>query len=97
MREVQSQMSAPSRAFSKVIHNKVIEKTSEVVGNSIARPNAILSGAVCSFILVLAVYLIAHTYGYQLSGTETIATFAFGWAIGLIYDYIRLLILGKDK
>lgn len=97
MREVQSQMSAPSRAFSKVIHNKVIEKTSEVVGNSIARPNAILSGAVCSFILVLAVYLIARTYGYQLSGTETIATFAFGWAIGLIYDYIRLLILGKDK
>lgn len=35
MREVQSQMSAPSRAFSKVIHNKVIEKP--------ARSSAILS------------------------------------------------------
>lgn len=97
MREVRSQMSAPSRAFSKVIHNKAIEKTSEVVGSTVARPNAILSGAVLSFVLVLATYLIARFYGYQLSGAETIAAFALGWVLGIIYDYIRLLVLGKSK
>src|SRR5690242_5321186 len=30
MHEVQQQMSAPSRAFSKVIHNKTVEKVSDV-------------------------------------------------------------------
>lgn len=97
MDEVQSHMSAPSRTFSKIIHNKAVEKTSEVVGNSVARPNAILSGAVCSFVLVLVTYLVARAYGYQLSGTETIAAFGLGWVIGLVYDYFRLLIIGKDR
>lgn len=97
MNEVQSHMSAPSRTFSKIIHNKAVEKTSEVVGNSVARPNAILSGAVCSFVLVLVTYIVARAYGYQLSGTETIAAFGLGWVIGLVYDYFRLLIIGKDK
>lgn len=97
MDEVQSHMSAPSRTFSKIIHNKAVEKTSEVVGNSVARPNAILSGAVCSFVLVLVTYLVARAYGYQLSGTETIAAFGLGWVMGLVYDYFRLFIIGKDR
>ena len=97
MDEVQSHMSVPSRTFSKIIHNKAVEKTSEVVGNSVARPNAILSGAVCSFVLVLITYLVARAYGYQLSGTETIAAFGLGWVVGLVYDYFRLLIIGKDR
>ena len=97
MDEVQSHMSAPSRTFSKIIHNKAVEKTSEVVSNSVARPNAILSGAVCSFVLVLVTYLVARAYGYQLSGTETIAAFGLGWVMGLVYDYFRLLIIGKDR
>src|SRR5215216_5500549 len=53
MKEVQSQMSGPSRTFSKVIHNKTVEKVSEVAGDTIARPNAMLSGAVFAFILTL--------------------------------------------
>ena len=97
MDEVQSHMSAPSRTFSKIIHNKAVEKTSEVVGNSVARPNAILSGAVCSFVLVLVTYLVARAYDYQLSGTETIAAFGLGWVIGLVYDYFQLLIISKDR
>ena len=40
MREVRSQMSAPSRVFSSVIHNPVVEKISDVVGGTIARPNS---------------------------------------------------------
>ena len=97
MSEIQSEMSPASRTFSKIIHNPAIEKSSEVVGNTIARPNAILSGSVTAFILTAAIYLIAKHFGYSLSGTETIATFVLGWIIGLIYDYIRVLLFGKDK
>lgn len=97
LNEIQSQMSAPARSFSKVIHNPVIEKTSEVVGKTIARPNAILAGSTSALILGATVYLIAKQYGYVLSGSETIITFVFGWTIGVIFDYVRAMIKGGSS
>ena len=97
MAQTQAEMSAPARAFSKIIHNKAVEKTSEVVGATVARPNAILSGAVVAFILVLAVYVIAKNLGYVLSGFETIGAFIVGWALGVLYDYFRVMITGKKS
>ncbi len=95
MKETQAQMSAPARAFSKTIHNPVVERTSEVVGSTVARPNAILAGSLSAFILTLVIYLVAKYYGYPLSGFETIAAFVLGWAIGLLIDYLRVMITGK--
>jgi len=95
MKQVQAELPAPQRAFSKLIHNPVVEKTSEFVGSTIARPNAILAGSVVAFFSVLAVYLIAKYLGYVLSGFETIAAFIVGWVLGIIYDYLRLIVTGK--
>jgi len=95
MKEIQAQEPVASRAFSKVIHNKVVEKTSDVVGSTVARPNAILAGAVTAFILTLAVYVTAKILGYPLSGFETIGAFIVGWAVGLVYDYLRVVVTGK--
>ena len=95
MTAVQSQLSPSSRAFSKVIHNPAIEKASEVTGNTVARPNALLSGAVAAFVLTLAIYLIARFNGYPLSGAESIAAFALGWLCGLAFDFVRIMMLGR--
>ena len=95
MTEAQAHMSAPSRAFSKVIHNKAVEKVSEAAGSTIARPDAILSGAIFAFILTLAVYLVAKNFGYPLSGFETIGAFALGWVLGLTYDFLKVMITGR--
>lgn len=95
MKDVQAELSPSGRAFSKVIHNKVVEKTSNAIGSTIARPNAILAGAVAAFFLTLALYVLAKNIGYKLSGFETIAAFAVGWVIGIIYDYLRIIITGK--
>jgi len=95
MADVQRELTPASRAFSRVIHNPTVEKTSEIVGSTVARPNAILAGAVSAFILTLAVYVIARNIGYTLSGFETIAAFIIGWVIGIVYDYLRLIITGK--
>jgi len=97
MKETQSHMSPAGRSFSKLIHNKSIEKTSEVIGSTVARPNAILAGSVTAFTLSLVMYLIANHNGYPLSGSETIATFTIGWAIGLLFDYIRIMVTGKKS
>lgn len=95
MKQVQSELSIGEKIFSKVIHNKVIEKTSDITGSTIARPNAMLAGAIFAFLISLVTYLTAKTIGYQLSGFETILAFTFGWLIGIIYDYFRLLFAGK--
>lgn len=95
MEEVRSHMSPASRTFSKVIHAPAVEKTSDVVGGTIARPNAILAGGVSAFLISLIVYLVARYYGYPLSGTEAIAAFGFGWVLGVVFDFLRLMITGK--
>jgi len=96
MSEVQSHMSAPSRAFSKFIHAKPVEKASEAVGNTIARPNALLSGAVFAFIFTVAIYLWTKNAGYPLSGFETMAAFIIGYLVGIIVDFVRIMITGKQ-
>lgn len=95
MKQTQAELSAPSRAFSKFIHNPAVEKVSEVAGNTIARPNAMLAGATFAFLLTLAIYLIARFNGYPLSGTETIAAFIAGWIIGNLYDFFKTMATGK--
>ncbi len=95
MKQVQDDLPAGSRTFSKVIHAKPVEKTSEFIGSTIARPNAILAGSIVAFLLTLLTYVTAKTIGYRLSGFETIAAFIIGWTIGIIYDYLQALITGK--
>lgn len=96
MKQVQTELSPTSRSFSKLIHNKAVEKTSEVIGSTIARPNAVLAGAVFAFLITLGTYVVAKHYGYVLSGFESIGAFVIGWIIGIVYDYLRLLITGKS-
>lgn len=92
---VQAELPAGKRAFSKVIHNPVVEQTSEALGSTIARPNAILAGSVMAFVLVLIVFLVANHFGYALSGFETIGAFVAGWIIGLLFDFFKVMITGK--
>ena len=95
MASIQSQMSKPGSGFSKAIHQPVIEKTSQGVGSSLARPNAILAGSLVAFLAVLSVYLLARYNGFRLSGFETMAAFAVGWAIGILLDIIRVAFYGR--
>lgn len=95
IKEVQKELPPISRTFSKVVHNRAVEKASDVVGSTIARPNAMLAGAVSAFVVTLVVYVIAKTFGYPLSGFESIGAFIAGWIIGVLFDYFRVLITGK--
>ena len=96
MNEARKAMSAPSRTFSKFIHNKAVEKTSEAVGSTIARPNAMLAGSLFALILTAAIYFWARWAGYPLSGFETIGAFIIGWLVGIIFDFTRIMITGKQ-
>jgi hypothetical protein len=97
MKKLQAELPPVQRGFSKIIHNPTVEKASEALGSTIARPNAILAGAVVAFFAVLAVYLIAKHYGYVLSGFETIGAFIVGWVLGILYDFFKVMITGKKS
>lgn len=97
LKTVQADLPLPSRAFSKLIHNRAVEKASDVVGATVARPNAILAGSAFAFVFTLTIFLVARYYGYPLSGTETIAGFVVGWATGILFDYLRLMVTGRPS
>lgn len=97
MKHIQDEMPPVSRVFSKVIHNVAVEKTSDAVGKTIARPNAILAGSFTAFVLTLAVYTLARTMGFPLSGFEMIGAFIIGWVLGILYDFFRVMITGKTS
>lgn len=88
MKNIYAEMSTTNRIISRVIHNPLIEKTTDFIGTTLARPNAMLSGSIAAFASITIIYLVARHYGYRLSGFETIAAFIIGWAIGILYDYI---------
>ncbi|MBI3889343.1 hypothetical protein HY312_02090 [Candidatus Saccharibacteria bacterium] len=90
-------LSSNEKKLSNFIHKKGVEKASDTASSTIARPNALLAGSIAAFLLVTIVYLLAKHYGYRLSGFETIGAFALGWILGMVYDYIRLLIGNKKQ
>lgn len=95
MSNIRKEMKPASRTFSKVIHNKAVEKTSDAVAKTIARPNLIIAGGLGTLVLCSVVYLIAKQYGYTLSGFEAIGTFILGWSIGAIIEFARVGFLNK--
>lgn len=95
MDTARNHMSPGARNFSKVIHQPAVERVSEAAGKTIARPNAILGGSMTAFFVVLIVFLVARYYGYPLSGAESILAFAAGWVLGIVFDYLRVMITGR--
>ena len=95
MKYIQDEMPSAQRSFSRIIHNKTVEKTSDLLGATLARPNALLAGSIGAFSLTLAIYIFTKTAGYTLSGFEPIAAFLIGWVLGFLYDYIRVMVTGK--
>ena len=89
MTRVRSELSPQERVFSKFIHLPGIEKASDIVASTVARPDAIVSGSVCALIITGGLYITARYFGFSLSGSETMAAFVIGWLIGILFDVTK--------
>lgn len=94
MSYAENEMTRTERLTSRTLHNRVVEKTADFVGSTVARPNAMLSGSIAAFIGITLLYFLAKYYGFQLSGFETLGAFIVGWIIGILYDYFSAMIRG---
>lgn len=97
MMQARSHMSVSQRIFSKVIHIRSIELISDALGRSLFRPTVIITGSLCALIFSSVMYLVAKHYGYELAGSEFLVAFVFGWLVGIILDYISLLLRSITK
>lgn len=78
----------PSRVFSRFVHLAPIDKASEVLGKTIARPSGMLGGAIVAFIGTSALLWITRHYGYEYNYLLVIMLFAAGMAIGLLGEVL---------
>jgi hypothetical protein len=97
MDEVRKHMPRANRSFSEFIHHPTVERISETVGKTIARPNAILAGGLTAFVAVLGLYFYAKYAGFALRGSETIIAFAIGWLLGILFDFFKTMFTGKQQ
>lgn len=96
LEEVRKELPRTARPFSRFIHFAPVERLSDIVASTIARPSSILAGGIIAFTSTLAIYSYAKFAGFSLQGSETIIAFMVGWAIGILYDLARRYIFRKS-
>lgn len=87
MHHVRKELPAVERTFSKVIHQPVVERTSELVGKTVARPSGVLGATLAGFIGLLLVFGVAKRVGFALSGSELPILLGIGLIVGLITEW----------
>lgn len=88
IKKVQSQLPRGSRAFSKVVHNPVIETISDATAKTIFRPSALIGGSVTGLVLGLIIYLVARYYGYPISTMTLVLLLIVGAILGVIVELV---------
>ncbi len=86
MKTVRNQLSPVQRSFSKFIHAKPVEVTSELLEETIFRPSFLWGGVIGGIILGASLYIFARMQGFRLSGSEFIVGLFIGGIIGLIIE-----------
>jgi len=78
-------------AFSKVIHNPVVDKPSELIGKTIARPQGMLWGSIIAFIGTSALLWTTNHYGYEFNYLLVVLLFIGGSLIGTAVEGLTYL------
>ncbi len=84
---VRKKLSRPSRALSKVVHSKALDKPSELAAQSVARPSSMLGGGLCALSGSILLYWAVKHYGYEYNYLVVIILFAVGWLGGLLVEF----------
>lgn len=87
MHHVRKDLSMPERTLSRVIHQPIIEKASEVAGKTIARPSGMIGATVAALIGLAFVFGVAKYAGFSLSGSEMPLLLIGGMLLGLFSEW----------
>jgi hypothetical protein len=85
---VQKRLSAPGRVFSKLVHSAALDRPSEAIGKTVARPSGMLGGAFSALIGTSILLWVTRHYGYEYNYLAVILLFVCGMAFGLAAEGI---------
>lgn len=93
LKTVQRELNTTDRAFSKVIHQPLIETISNVSEKTIARPSALLGGGITALIGSSIVLYMSKHYGFPYSTFLFFALFVAGFGLGVLIEFgLRLTV-----
>jgi hypothetical protein len=92
LKQVRQHLPLPEKAFSRVIHQPIVDSISETAGKTIARPSGLLSGGIFAFIGSGTFLYIAKHYGYRYNFFLWAMFFVGGFIVGLLIEGLLILV-----
>lgn len=92
LKQLRKQLPVSDRLFSRVIHQPIIDNTSELAGKTVGRPSGLLSGGIFAFVGSSVVLYIDKHYGYRYNFLLWAICFVGGFVVGLLLEaFIKLI------
>ncbi len=86
LKRVQQRLSKPERTMSKVMHNKTVEKVSDGIGKTAARPSGILGGGIVSLLGSFVLLYMSKNYGFKYNFFVFFILLVVGFMIGVLLE-----------
>lgn len=95
--QVRKHLSAPNRAFSRVIHQPVVESISNVSSKTVARPSGFLGGSIVAFVGSSTFLWFAKHYGFNYNYLLFVLFFAGGFVLGMFLELLLFAVRPHKK
>lgn len=95
--DIRQQLSRPNKAFSKVVHQPIIESASEIGAKTIARPSGVLIGGVVGLFGSILTLFYASNIGFAVPASAYPALFIIGYLAGLTLEFSYKLFTKNRK
>lgn len=87
LRTVRNRLPKRDQLASKVFHQPVIEKASEIGSKTVARPSGVLTGSILSFVASFVTYFFSKRYGFDMTYSIFIMSFLGGFILGIAGEF----------
>lgn len=88
LKKIQRELPGPQKAFSRFVHQPVINAVSEVSAKTIARPSGLLFAGLLSVVTSLGLLIACRYYGYRYNFLIGLVALGVGFGLGLILDLL---------
>lgn len=95
VKKAQSNLNVPQRAFSKLIHLKVVDTSSNAAAKTIARPSAFLGGSVGALVGSAVLLYFSRQNGFSYNYAAIFVLFVGGFFVGALVELIARLLFRK--
>jgi hypothetical protein len=95
--KIQSRLPAPTRTFSRLAHNPVVDKISAAGAQTVGRPSGVLGGSICAFLGSLTILYYSKHYGFRYNYLVLFVLFVGGFAAGATLEVLIWLLYSRKR